>query len=224
MDPLSSDRYDQALTPLKKGEYERAVSEFTEVIRLDPSDPKGYLGRALAYRSLGEEGNAVADECAAKELEQTTWQRLVKQAYARQEGDLRHADAAEFYERIDPLQRKAVLLRDFDYQVCEGGIPHWILNARDGWISEVMDLVQKIGTEAAKEVLTILQEVSPLADSESEDDLFRLDELTNRYLLPDPKGDFGCASEAFVSINESLRERFVNDVETWLQKQVRAQS
>jgi len=76
VDP-SSARYDRALTHLKKREYEQAVSEFTEVIRLAPSDPKAYVGRALAYRSLGEEVNALADESAAKALGTVERIRLV---------------------------------------------------------------------------------------------------------------------------------------------------
>jgi hypothetical protein len=149
-------------------------------------------------------------------VEPTTWQRLVKQAFARQEGDLRGVSAAEFYDRLDPPQRKAVLLWDFDYQVCEGGIPHWIMNARDGWISEVADIVKEIGSETAKEVVSILEQVQPLAGSESEEDLSRLGDLTNRYLFADPIGSERAGTRF---INESLRDRFVNDVETWLQAQ-----
>jgi hypothetical protein len=158
---------------------------------------------------------------SSSHAEQTTWQRLVKQAFARQDGDLRGLNAAEFYERLDPLQRKAVLLWDFDYQVCEGGIPHWIMNARDGWITEVMDTVKEIGTQTAKEVLSVLEQVQPLAGSESEEDLCRLGDLTNRYLFADPIGS-ETAGTRF--INESLRDRFVNDVETWLRGQLEAQS
>lgn len=67
MDSSLSARFDRALTLLRRGEYEQAVLEFTEVIRLYPDDYKAYLGRALAYRGLGEEVKAVADESASKE-------------------------------------------------------------------------------------------------------------------------------------------------------------
>lgn len=154
---------------------------------------------------------------SSSDLEQTPWQRLVKEAFARQEGDLRGVNAGEFYERLDPLQRRALLLWDFDYQVCEGGIPHWIMNARDGWISEVRDIVKEIETETAKEVLSILEQVLPLVGSESEEDLSRLNELSIRYALADP---IGSESAGTRFINESLRDCFVNEVETWLQRQL----
>jgi len=41
---------------------------FSEGIRLEPEAPNPYVGRALAYRSLGDEANAAADERQAKEL------------------------------------------------------------------------------------------------------------------------------------------------------------
>jgi hypothetical protein len=157
---------------------------------------------------------------SSSDPEQATWQKLVKQAFARQEGDLRSVSADEFYERLDPLQRKAVLLWDFDYQVCEGAIPHWIMNARDGWITEVAEIVKEIDTETGKEVLSLLEQVLPLAGSESEEDMCLLGDLTNRYLFADPIGS-ETARTRF--INNSLRDRFVNDVETWLQAQLRVQ-
>jgi len=60
------EKREKALASLSKGEYERAVSEFTELIRLNPADSKAFLGRALAYRSLGEEAKALADESVAE--------------------------------------------------------------------------------------------------------------------------------------------------------------
>jgi hypothetical protein len=155
---------------------------------------------------------------SSSDPEQTTWQNLVTQAFARQEGDLRGVSAKEFYQRLDTLQRKAVLLWDFDYQVCEGAIPHWVMNARDGWITEVTEIVKEIDTETAKEVLSILEQVLPLAGSESEEDLCLLGGLTNRYLFADP---IGSETTGTRFINESLRDRFVSDVETWLQTQLR---
>jgi hypothetical protein len=176
-----------------------------------PADPNNVTGE-------GDRGSAVHP--SSSDREQPTWQKLVKQAFARQAEDLRGVSGDEFYKRLDPLQRKAVLLWDFDYQVCEGGIPHWIMNAREAWITEVTEIVKEIDTETGKEVLSILEQVLPLAGSESEEDMCLLGDLSNRYLFANPIGS-ETAGTRF--INESLRDRFVNDVETWLQTQLRVQ-
>lgn len=67
-DPTFAKHYDRATAHLKKGECEQAVAEYTEAVRLDPIAPNPHLGRALAYRSLGDEDNALQDERTAKEL------------------------------------------------------------------------------------------------------------------------------------------------------------
>ena len=51
-----------------KGKLDKAVAHFTEAIRLAPTRPEPYLRRAAAYRSLGEEEKAAADERKAQEL------------------------------------------------------------------------------------------------------------------------------------------------------------
>jgi tetratricopeptide (TPR) repeat protein len=53
---------------LDKGDYEGAVSDYTEAIRLKPDDSFFYEVRAKAYRKLGKNDLAAADERKAKEL------------------------------------------------------------------------------------------------------------------------------------------------------------
>ena len=52
------------------GEFDKAVADFTEAIRLDPTRPESYSDGAKAYRAFGEEDQAAADEQKAKELSQ----------------------------------------------------------------------------------------------------------------------------------------------------------
>jgi tetratricopeptide (TPR) repeat protein len=54
---------------LQRGEYEQAVREFTEAIRLDPKNVDAYRGRWLAHCSLGDDANGAADERRWRELE-----------------------------------------------------------------------------------------------------------------------------------------------------------
>ena len=49
------------------GESGQAVADFTEAMRLAPNLPQPYLGRAAAYRALGNEEEAAEDERKAQE-------------------------------------------------------------------------------------------------------------------------------------------------------------
>ena len=191
--------YDRGIAHLKKSEYAQAIAAFSEAIRLEPEAPNPYVGRALAYRSLGDEANAAADERQGKELggiERRPWDRLVNRAYQRaRTGDLREVDRGEFYRRLDPVQREAVLLWELNSQVVNGGFPQWVFNGYAPWINEVIAAVQLIRTPVAKNVQKILEDVSLLADEniesdqQSEENLSKLLECTKRYYAV--MGEFG---------------------------------
>lgn len=51
-----------------KGEHDRAVADFTEVIRLDPGAVQAYEDRGRAYWVKGEHDKAIADFTKWKEL------------------------------------------------------------------------------------------------------------------------------------------------------------
>ena len=44
-----------------KGDYDKAIADFTEAIRLDPKDAKAYCNRGVAYGKKREYDKAVAD-------------------------------------------------------------------------------------------------------------------------------------------------------------------
>jgi TPR repeat/Domain of unknown function (DUF4375) len=207
--PAFASHYDQALAHLKKGEYEPAIAAYTEAIRLDPKAPNAYLGRALAYRSLADEANAVRDERTGKELggaESSTWAKLVNRAYQLWKSD-RQATKTEFYQGLHPLQRKAVLLWDLNGQVINGGFPQWLQNGYGAWTNEIIDTLKQIGTDAAREIQAIMEGVSILAnkhsttEAESEHHLGGLLEYTDRYYAVAPA--------------------FGDDVEAWFEEQSR---
>jgi tetratricopeptide (TPR) repeat protein len=64
----SATPYEQGMTHLKRGEYDRAVAAFTEAIRLNPKAANAYAARALAYRSLNDEAGALQDEQTVRQL------------------------------------------------------------------------------------------------------------------------------------------------------------
>jgi tetratricopeptide (TPR) repeat protein len=62
--------FERGLAHVKRAEYQDALFSFTEAIKLEPDLPKPYIGRALAFRSLGDEASALRDEHAARQREQ----------------------------------------------------------------------------------------------------------------------------------------------------------
>ena len=59
-----------------KGEYDRAISDFTEAIRLDPKLASAYYNRGIAYENKGEHDKAIADYTEAIRLEPAIRRRL----------------------------------------------------------------------------------------------------------------------------------------------------
>src|SRR5207248_11488514 len=57
--------YRRGLAHAEKKEYDRAIAEFTEALRLDPKHAKAYFQRGLAHTDKGEYDEAVADTAEA---------------------------------------------------------------------------------------------------------------------------------------------------------------
>src|ERR1700730_4847024 len=51
-----------------KGDYDRAVADYSEAIRLDPKHAFAYIGRGLSYRMKGDYDRAIADHSEAIRL------------------------------------------------------------------------------------------------------------------------------------------------------------
>lgn len=144
---------------LKRAEYRQAIDAFTEAIKSNPDAPNAYIGRALAYRSLGDEAAAARDEQAAKALggpERSAWDRLVKRAYSKWRADLR--DSA--WGREDPLCRDAFLLRQWTWQVYNGGVPQWVANGYGEWSEDLVAAAERVGTDAARAVAAVVRDVA----------------------------------------------------------------
>ena len=150
--------YSRGVAHLKRSEYAAAVEAFTEAIGLDPQSANAYVGRALAYRSLEDESAAARDEASAKTLggpDRSTWDRLVKQGYSRWRGDLR--DNA--WNREDPLTRDAVVLRQWCWQIYNGGLPQWVANGYGEWADDLAAACDRVGTDAARAVGAVVRDV-----------------------------------------------------------------
>jgi tetratricopeptide (TPR) repeat protein len=61
-EPKTADTYlVRGDTHLEKGEFDRAIADYTEAIRLDPEDPISYNNRGFAYRNKDDLDRALAD-------------------------------------------------------------------------------------------------------------------------------------------------------------------
>ena len=60
--------YNRAEAYGAKGEYDKAIADFTEAIRLDPQNSVLYARRAIAHREVGDDLKAAKDEGKALEL------------------------------------------------------------------------------------------------------------------------------------------------------------
>ncbi len=54
---------------LASKDFDRAIENYSEVIRLDPGHADAYLLRARAYEEMGEDDKAEADLANARQLE-----------------------------------------------------------------------------------------------------------------------------------------------------------
>ena len=217
-DSSSSSAYEQGMAHLKRGEYPQAVALFSEAIKLDAEAPNAYVGRALAYRSLGDDAAALHDEKAAGKLggpEQSAWDRLVNRANRRWRGDLR--DPA--WRLNDPLSHNAVLLRQWSWQILNGGLPQWVANGYGEWAEELAGVAQEVGTNSAQEVAGIVRDVARILVTwpTAREAMFRI--ITTQAEATDQETEM---FEALLRCEERynrLGNLFDTDVEAWLERQ-----
>jgi tetratricopeptide (TPR) repeat protein len=208
--------YERGVAHLKRGEYPQAIAAFTEAVGLDADAANAFVGRALAYRSIGDDAAAVRDEEAARKLggpERSAWDRLVRQAYRRWGGDLRNPA----WKREDPLGRKAVLLHQWVWQIHNGGLPQWVANGYGEWAADLARAVEEVGTDAVaaivREVIQILHRWPGARDA-----MFQM--LANPQVVSGEHEElFAALSGCEASYAAGCRS-FATDVEAWVERQL----
>jgi hypothetical protein len=200
----------------KKARYQEAIEAFTEAIRIDPEAPRSYIARALCYRRLNQPDAALRDDQTAEELggpEESLWDLLVNRSRRRWRFDFSDPN----WTAVDPLSRKAALLRCLDGQILNGGLFQWIANGFGRWIDDVIEAAREVGTEASREVAALLLEVSVHLDdleanqewdgagTESGHDDHQENDQSMEQL-------FDCEDRYY-----AVQSQFTSDVEKWLE-------
>jgi tetratricopeptide (TPR) repeat protein len=86
--------YNRGIGRHNEGEYDKAVADFTEAIRLDAQFAEAYSNRGGAYVNTGEYGKAIADSSTAIRLDPTLAAAYSNRGLVyRLKGDQAKADA-----------------------------------------------------------------------------------------------------------------------------------
>jgi len=217
----SKTAYERGVAHLKRGENAEAVAAFTEAIGLDPDAPNAYVGRALAHRSLGDDDAARRDEAAARALggpEQGAWDRLVNRAARRWRGDLR--DPA--WRQHDPLSRDAVLLRQWSWQIYNGGLPQWVANGYGEWADDLARAAEAVGTPATRAVAAVVRDVAGVLAARPEARAAMVRMLTTQDETGAREDEIFAALSECEAAYHQVAIVFAGDVEAWLERQAGA--
>jgi hypothetical protein len=210
--------YDRGMAHLKCGEYAQAVAAFGEAIKVDPESPNAYVGRALAHRSLGDDAAALRDEETARKLggpEQSAWDRLVNQANRRWRGDLRDPN----WHDNDPLSRNAFLLRQWSWQILNGGLAQWVANGYGEWTEDLARAAQNVGTDSAREVTVILRDLAQLLRSRPGTRAKMIHFITTQAQANDEETEIFELLSRYEDRYHRVEGTFDADVEAWLENQ-----
>jgi tetratricopeptide (TPR) repeat protein len=210
--------YEHGVNYLKHGEYPQAVTSFSKAIQVDPEAPNAYVGRGLAYRSLGDEDAATRDEEEARKLggpERSAWDRLVNRGNRRWRGDLR--DPA--WRLSDALSRSAFLLRQWCGQVFNGGLAQWLANGYGEWAEDLAHAAREVNTKSAREVAEIVREIGRILTTRP-----GAGQVMVRFVSTQAKAS-AQETKTFEMLSwcerryRRVQRRFEKDVEAWLEKQ-----
>ena len=101
------------------------------------------------------------------ETKTDVWQTLMDRAYDKWQGT--GWNYSQFLLNLDAAERKAVILGNFHYQVCNGGLSQWVDNGyASGGGRDLLTILAEIGTENSSRVAQIVRAVLEYVDMSRE--------------------------------------------------------
>jgi tetratricopeptide (TPR) repeat protein len=108
----------QGDTILKSGDYDRAIADFDEAMRLDPTNAVAFAGRGLAYENKGNHDRAIADFNEAIRLDPTYAVAFALRGLAYENKGNHDRAIADINEaiRLNPTNAVALAVRGIAYE------------------------------------------------------------------------------------------------------------
>lgn len=169
---------------------------------------------------------------AEKLSEKSIWQELINAAYARWlDGDLERLRYDVFVEALDPEHREAVVLKNLNYQVLNGGFRQWYDNGYSSDAPYLCEVLTAMDTPASKaaaaiveqaydEVITFYTELKDQYTKAGQYEYSRLadfsdvfEEMVNKRL----RRDLGALDDSYYALAE-----LEHDIEAWFKRNTSA--
>lgn len=94
------------------------------------------------------------------------WQNLMDRSYAKWENTVPYR---RFLLSLDSVERKAVILGNFNYQVLNGGLQQWVDNGyASGSGRDLLAILEEIGTEVSEKILKIVKQTLQYVNTDME--------------------------------------------------------
>ena len=111
------------------------------------------------------------DENPVNRTSTMSHQELMDSAYSKWNDEMKGISQEDFYYALPTIERKAVVLGNFNYQVCNGGFCQW---AGNGYMSlhiaELKRILGCMNTETSKKVLKLVESFEYCFDEDEEDE------------------------------------------------------
>jgi hypothetical protein len=134
-------------------------------------------------------------------------QPIMDAAYAKWPKDGRYSD---FLFEISGIEKYVVLIGNLNYQVENGGFTQWADNGYGLYWQDVLRVLEKIGTDTAKQVAALVGKVGKQLLYNNRGELDFSSNRTGRFYSyndsdsEDEWPDFSAEDDAFYVINEQL--------------------
>jgi hypothetical protein len=146
------------------------------------------------------------------------WQDLMDTAYDKWQ-DHREWSHRQLLMNLDAAERKAVLLGNFHYQTCNGGLQQWVENGYACSGPDLLTILEEMDTENSRRVAGIVRTVLGYVDLSQENRGCGGNYWTQEWSGPDEDEEVPACFEEVDRLTDeyySFYDEFVVEVEQYL--------